>query len=263
MSHGTPYYQLGTPPVTGMGLGITGEQLDAQLTGPVAALVFDDAGVKDLTGLLDGLADTEFSRDNLDLLLANNDAPENWRVGEALAEHHLNEHHDCYFPWPDGRDERKQGSSLPGADLVGFQHDGNQERFVFGEVKSSSHANHPPGPTYGPHGLKQQMEDLRNRREIRDGLVRYLGHRASNASWLSRFQAAAKAYLKDTCDVRLFGILVRDVAPHPDDLRARVNALAENCPSVMTIILLALYLPPGSISRLSIQASSRTQGGSA
>jgi hypothetical protein len=264
MSHSTIHYQLGTPPVTGLGLGITKEQLDAQLTGPVAAVVFDDAGANDLTGLLDGLADTEFSRDNLDALLTNNDAPEDWRVGEALAEHHLNEHHGCYFPWPDGRDERKRGSSLPGADLVGFQHDGSQERFVFGEVKTSSHANYPPGATYGTHGLKQQMEDLRNRREIRDGLVRYLGHRASNASWLSRFQAAVAGYLKDTCDVRLFGILVRDVAPHLDDLRVRVKTLADNCPSAMTIILIALYLPPGSISELSVKTtSSRTQGGNA
>jgi len=258
------HYTLGTPPVTGIGLGVSTEQLEEQLAGPVAALVFDDAGARDLGGLLDGLAETEFSRENLDALLADGATPEDWRVGEALAESHLSEGHNCFFPWPDGRDERKRGSSLPGADLVGFQHSGGRERFVFGEVKTSSHAAYPPGAVYGRHGLKQQMEDLRNRRDVRDGLVRYLGHRAHNAAWRGRFQAAAAVYLNDTCEVRLFGILVRDVSPHADDLRVRVNTLADGCPGTMVIGLIALYLPAGSISNLSTKVvASRQQGGDA
>jgi hypothetical protein len=260
----TRHYQLGSAPVTGIGLGVSAGQLKKQLAGPVAALVFDDAGVREFGELLDGLADTEFSRENLNALLADAPAPENWRVGEALAEHHLNECHGCFFPWPDGRDERKRGSSLPGADLVGFQNDGGQERFVFGEVKTSSHASYPPGAIHGRHGLKQQMEDLRNRREIRDGLLRYLGHRAGTAAWRERYRAAATVYLKDTCAVRLFGILVRDVAPHEDDLRARVSALAAGCPGAMAIGLIAIYLPSGSIANLSASvAASRPCGGGA
>ena len=259
-----PHYQLGSAPVTGMGIGLPVDQLDQQLAGPVAALVFDDEGVRDLGELLDGLADTEFSRENLDALLADASAPEGWRVGEALAEHHLSVDHDCFFPWPDGRDERKRGSSLPGADLVGFQNTDGRERFVFGEVKTSSHASYPPGATYGRHGLKQQMEDLRNCRDIRDGLVRYLGHRASGADWCARYQAAVAVYLNDTCEVRLFGMLVRDVAPHEDDLRVRVNALADGCPDAMAIGLIAIYLPPGSIANLSAKVvASRQHGGDA
>jgi hypothetical protein len=247
--------------VTGVGLGVSAEQLEQQLAGPVAALVFDDVGIRNLEDLLDSLADTEFSRKNLDALLADAPAPEDWRVGEALAEHHLNEYHACFFPWPDGRDERKRGSSLPGADLVGFQNEGGHERFVFGEVKTSSHASYPPGAVYGRHGLKQQMEDLRNRCEIRDGLVRYLGHRAAKAVWRKRYQAAAAVYLNDTCEVRLFGILVRDVIPHEDDLRTRVNTLAAECPDAMIISLIAIYLPPGSIANLSDKVvASRQQG---
>lgn len=256
------HYQLGSAPVVGVGLGISGKQLDQQLAGPVAALVFDDVGVRDIGALLDGLADTEFSRDNLDVLLAGASAPEDWRVGEALAEHHLSVDHGCFFPWPDGRDERKRGSSLPGADLVGFQRRNGHEHFVFGEVKTSSHASYPPGAVYGRHGLKQQMEDLRNRREIRDGLVRYLGHRADGAKWCARYQAAAKTYLNDTCEVCLFGILVRDVAPHEDDLRARVSALAAGCPAAMTIDLIAIYLPPASIAGLAAKVVASRQSGS-
>ena len=246
--------------MTGVGFGVSAEQLDQQLAGPVAALVFDDAGIRELGALLDGLADTEFSRNNLAALLTDAPAPEDWRVGEALAEHHLIEDHDCFFPWPDGRDERKRGSSLPGADLVGFQKEAGRERFVFGEVKTSSHANYPPGAVYGRHGLKQQMEDLRNHREIRDGLVRYLGHRAGGAIWGERFRAAAAVYLNDTCEVRLFGVLVRDVLPHEDDLRVRVSALADGCPDAMVIGLIAIYLPPGSIANLSAKVVASRQG---
>jgi len=258
----TPCYQLGAVPVTGIGLSMSAEQLDQQLSGSVAALVFDDVGIRDLCGLLNGLADTEFARDNLDALLAGAPVPENWRVGEALAEHHLNESHDCFFPWPDGRDERKCGSSLPGADLVGFQNSGGQERFVFGEVKTSSHASYPPGAVYGRHGLKQQMEGLRNCSGIRDDLVRYLGHRAGKADWRERYRTAAAVYLNNTCEVRLFGILVRDVPPHKDDLRVRVDKLAAGCPDAMAIRLIAIYLPSGSISKLSARVvAPRLQGG--
>jgi hypothetical protein len=105
------------------------------------------------------------------------------------------------------------------------------------------------------------MEDLRNCREIRDGLVRYLGHRAAKAVWRERYRAAAAVYLNDTCEVRLFGILVRDVPPHEDDLRVRVDTLATGCPEAMAIGLIAIYLPPGYIASLSVRVvASRKQG---
>mgnify|MGYP005846811287 CR=1 FL=1 len=256
------HYRIGTPPVTGAGIGVSPEQLEEKLTGEVAALVLDDVGTESLGELLDGLAETEFARQNLDSLLTDSSEPEPWRVGEALAEHHLSQHHGCLFPWPDGRDERKRGSSLPGADLVGFQCQGGCERFAFGEVKTSSEARYPPGAAYGRHGLKRQMEDLRDRREIRDGLVRYLGHRAHNAPWCSRFRAAVGTYLSDTCNVRLFGLLVRDVPPGQKDLQARVNSLSDECPPTTVIEMIALYLPFGSIARLSAGVvASRNKGG--
>jgi len=235
--------------------------LEEALTGPIPALVFDDAGTERMTVLLDGVADTAFARENLVSLLADAGEPEDWRVGEALAESYLTDNRGCFFPWPDGRDERKRGSSLPGADLVGFQSDGGRERFAFGEVKTSGENRYPPGSMYGRHGLKQQTEDLRDRLDIRDGLVRYLGHRAINAPWTARYRAACSVYLQDTCDVRIFGLLVRDVQPHADDLRARVSSLAAACPAPMVIELNALYLPAGTISTLSERVVAYRQRG--
>lgn len=247
------YYTLGMHPVTGAGIGVEASELDAALAGPVAAMVFDDVGRAEIATLLGGLADTDFARDNLEALLNDESEPEDWRVGEALAEYYLTENKSCYFPWPDGRDERKRGSSLPGADLVGFQRDGQIERFAFGEVKTSAERSYPPGAAYGRHGLKQQLEDLRDRQTIRDDLVKYLGHRAIRASWAARFRAAADTYLRDPQEVRIFGLLVRDVAPNEDDIRARVTALDRSCPGSTVIELCGLYLPHGSIAKLGTQ----------
>jgi hypothetical protein len=213
--------------------------------------------------LLEGLSDTQFSKDNVETLLADVGTPEDWRVGEALAERYLAENHNCFFPWPDGRDQRKRGSSLPGADLVGFHLTDEQVRFAFGEVKTSSHATNPPSAVYGRHGLKQQMEDLRDQRGVRDDLVLYLGFRGHGATWLGPYRAAVRAYLNDTCDVRLFGLLVRDVPPHQDDLRARVDSLAKGCPGAMVIELTALYLPAGAIATLASKLVASRQPGDA
>lgn len=259
----TIHYTLGTHPVTGTGLEVSDEQLDEALSGSVSEIVFDDAGKEAVAHLLDGLAETEFAQENLDTLLSSPHPPEDWRVGEALAESYLSASQDCFFPWPDSRDERKRGSSLPGADLVGFQQESDGDRFAFGEVKTSSEASYPPGAAYGRHGLKKQIEDLRDSQEIRNGLVLYLGHRAENTHWQDRFRSAAARYLRNTCDVRIFGILVRDVLPHEDDLRTRVQALLPDCPDQMVIKLIAIYLPQNSIATLSERVVSQRENGGA
>jgi len=262
MHTSTVHFTLGEPPVTGAGLGVSEGELNAALSGPIPAIVFDAPGSERIEALLAGLPETDFERENLQSLLTSDGEPENWRVGEAIAESFLTVNRGCQFPWPDGRDERKRGSSLPGADLVGFCGEGAAVRFVFGEVKTSSENAHPPGLVYGRHGLKQQLEDLREAERIREGLVKYLAHRATGAAWLSIFRSASAAYLRDTCDVRVFGILVRDVCPHEADLRARVARLARECPAAMTIELVAIYLPEERIATLGNQvAASRREGG--
>ncbi len=263
MRPSTTHYALGTHPVTGTGFGISEEQLTTALAGAVADIVYDDTGTDEVAALLDGLSDTNFTRVNLDAILTGSRPPEDWRVGEALAESYLVECKNCYFPWPDGRDERKPGSCLPGADLVGLHKEGETHRFAFGEVKTSGVATYPPGVVYGRHGLKQQLEDLRDCDNIRNRLVLYLGYRAVRADWKDRYRDACASYLRDTCNVRIFGLLIRDVAPNSDDLSARVNSLAQGCPAQMCIDLVAIYLPSGSIATLATRVAATRQSGGA
>ena len=231
------------------------------MDGRVAAVLFDDNGKADIEEILAGLAETDFEQAGLRRVLRDPDHLEDWRVGEAIAEAYLTDHRSCTFPWPDGRDERKSGSSLPGADLVGFGIDGDGDCFAFGEVKTSREERYPPGTMRGRTGLKKQLEDLRDRTAIRDDLVRYLGHRSGSAWWLARFRRAAKRYVGNPCDVQLYGVLVRDVEPHQDDLRARVDDLGAGCPEETRIGLLALYLPPESLEGIGDEMVARRTGG--
>ena len=259
---GTECYSLGSTPSIGSGRSWNDEELEEAINGEVSALVFDDTGRAEIEELLAGVAGTAFEQQQLAQALASPDSIEDWRVGEAIAETYLTEHRGCRFPWPDGRDERKSGSSLPGADLVGIQHEGDDSRFAFGEVKTSAEATYPPGALYGRTGLKQQLDDLRDKAEIRDDLFKYLGHRAKGAPWLEDFKAATKRYLNNKSDVQLFGVLVRDVVPNQEDLRVRVTKLARRCPQGTSIELLALYLPPQSVSTLATKALATRSGDS-
>ena len=231
------------------------------MDGRVAAVLFDDAGKADIEGILSGFAETEFELAGLRRVLQDPDRVEDWRVGEAIAEAYLTEHRSCRFPWPDGRDERKGGSSLPGADLVGFGNDRDGDCFAFGEVKTSREGRYPPGTMHGRTGLKRQLEDLRDRDAIRDDLVRYLAHRAGSASWRARFQRAVRRYLGNPSGVQLYGVLVRDVGPDADDLRVRVDALNAECPEGMSIELLALYLPQDRLDGIGAEIVARRAGG--
>ena len=258
---GETVYRMGDPPCSGMGLRWSDGELNAAMDDRVAAVLFDDEGKADIEEILAPLAETEFEQAGLRRVLQDPDHIEDWRVGEAIAEAYLTDHRSCTFPWPDGRDERKSGSSLPGADLVGFGIDGDGDCFAFGEVKTSREERYPPGTMRGRTGLKKQLEDLRDRNAIRDDLVRYLGHRAGSVSWLAQFQRAAKRYIGNPCDVRLYGVLVRDVEPHQDDLRARVDDLDAGCPEGTRIELLALYLPRESLKDIGDEMVALRTGG--
>lgn len=244
------HYNLSYPSVLGQGLSISEESLNDLISGPITDLVFDSEGNDIIANLLTGVADTEFEKQKLQSILQTESIPEDWRVGEAIAEHYFTEEKECLFPWPDGRDERKRNSSLPGADLVGFKKDDESSLFAFGEVKTSADNNYPPNVSYGRHGIKQQLEDLRDNEEIRDDLVKYLGHRASNSNWQELYITASSRYLKDSCDVYVFGSFIRDVNPDEADIKVRVEKLSQACPNSMSIEFIAIYLPPNSISDL-------------
>ena len=260
---GEEVYVHGAAPCVGRGLTWSDDDLDAAISNSVAAVVFDDEGAADISDLLTGVAETDFEQHELARVLSGVGNVEDWRVGEAIAETYLTDHRDCSFPWPDGRDARKRTASLPGADLVGFQMNKDGDRFAFGEVKTSGEERHPPQAMYGRTGLKQQLEDLRDRCDIRDDLMKYLGYRAKAAPWKERYQAASKRYLANSSDVHLFGILIRDVQPHIDDVKARVANLTNDCPEGTAIELIAIYLPKGTIEDLGARALATQEGASA
>ena len=253
-------YTLGTSPVNGCGFSWATDELNAALEGAISEVVFDDSGKADISALLSGVAETDFEKSQVERILASTKLPEDWRVGEALAESYLVHQRDCFFPWPDGRDERKTGSSLPGADLVGFQKEGNEDFFAFGEVKTSAERSYPPGAIYGRTGLKRQLEDIKDSTKIKDDLIKYLGYRASTSAWESQYKEAARKYIRSKTNIHVFGFLVRDVEPHQDDLRVRVNKLAKDAHTDMKIELLAVYLPAGSISTLSSKIMTYRKG---
>lgn len=142
------------------------------------------------------------------------------------------------------------GSSLPGAELVGFCLDDSGECFVFGEVKTSSDPKQPPRVMHGSDGLVRQLRNLRDRKATRDMLVLYLARRAPDAPSCARFQSALKRYCRDNLDVRLFGCLIRDVEPSVSDVQAAADKLATGRPQPGLIELLAIYLPKNRISSL-------------
>jgi hypothetical protein len=117
-------------------------------------------------------------------------------------------------------------------------------------VKTSTDDDVPPNVTYGRHGLKQQLEDLRDSKATRDILFLYLGFRAKGAPWAPTYQHAARRYLADSSDIAIFGILIRDTTPADGDLKARAKALAGACPASTVIHLLAIYLPANGIGTL-------------
>ena len=117
---GAVAYGMGAPPCSGIGLRWSGDDFDAAIDGRVVSVLFDDEGKANIEEILAGLAETDFAQDGLRRVLEDPDQIEDWRVGEAIAEAYLTDHRSCSFPWPDGRDERKTGSCLPDADLVGF-----------------------------------------------------------------------------------------------------------------------------------------------
>lgn len=245
-------YSIDTPPVIALGLSYDDGQVGEILAGPVKDILKDTAGNEEMQALLGSVVSTEFEQERLRELLAEETVPNNWRVGEAIAEAFVADKGDCVFPWPTGRDLKNPNASPAGCDLTGFQqlHDAELPyRFAFGEIKTSEEKRSPPGVVTD---LGRQLHGLRDNRKVKDALCRYLCHHAARADWESMFKSAAKRYLSsNTTDVAVYGVLVRDIAPNTSDISGRARALAANCPAQTDIEMYALYLPFNAISTLS------------
>ena len=201
-----------------------GEQLNGFLQGPVAARLNDAEGSVALTEHLRGLGLTGMGQ-------------------EALAAV-LEAHHDVVLPWNSERDKRNPFASLPGADIVGFQRDGDSHCLALGEVKCSSEAKWPPQVMSGRSGMIHQLDTLASNLSTICQLLKWLLPRVKNTAHEAAFDAACTRYFNSgNRDLALFGILVRDREAREEDLQARGRALAGRLRTPTRCCLIALYLP--------------------
>lgn len=257
ISAGTEVFRIGSLPVVARGLVISREDFEVALTKRLVPILWDDSGREMLGDFLSRLGSTSFETGAIKSALSMAPPLKDWQVGEAVAQAHLIDHEECEFPWPIGRDLRNPNASASGADLVGFQNHDKSVRFAFGEVKTSAEGKYPPNVVFGRSGLTAQVETLRDNVEVKNQLALiYLGFRAIGSAWKRKYEEATKRFLKDATDVSLFGFLIRDVEPNEKDWKTRWEALAKSCPTSTSILLCAIYLPPGAIATLAIDALS-------
>ena len=223
-----------------------GAELTAFMQGPVAARLHDTEGGDALYEQLRGLSLTGMGQETLEAVLAA-EVPEtrDWAAGEALAEAVLEAHHEVELPWNNERDKRNPFASLPGADIVGFQRDGDSHRLALGEVKCSSEAQWPPQVMSGRSGgLGHQIDNLATNLGTIHQLLCWLLPRVKGTEYEAASNAACTRYLNSgRRDLALFGILVRDQEPREADLKVRGGKLASSLTAPTRCCLIALYLP--------------------
>lgn len=222
-----------------------GDELSVFLRGPVAARLNDAEGGKALADHLHGLSLTGMGQAALEEVLAA-EVPEtrDWAAGEALAEAVLEVQHDVVLPWNTERDKRNPFASLPGADIVGFQRDGDSHRLALGEVKCSSEMKSPPQVMTGRSGMAHQLDTLANNLGTICQLLKWLLPRVKHTTHEPTFNTACIRYFNSgRRDLALFGILVRDQEARESDLQARGHQLAERLQVPTRCRLIALYLP--------------------
>ncbi len=222
------------------------EELIEFLQGPVASRLNDEEGEQAFTEHLYSLSLTGMGQKTLEEILETKGSEmRNWAVGEALAEAVLERDYNVIFPWNMVRDKRNPNASLPGADIVGFQKQGNSFRLALGEVKSSSESKSPPQVMYNSKsGMVHQLEKLTEHNEIIDQLMKWLLHRVKKTEYELAFNIACVRYFDSGLrDLVLFGVLVRDQKPRESDLKIQGSQLASSLEEPTHCHLIALYLP--------------------
>ena len=152
-----------------------GSGFNTFMTGDVASRLHDEEGSTEFEAHLRGLVNTEFARYNLNVILAAKVPEEHdWAVGEAIAEAYLRCEYEITWPWNMERDKRNPNASLPGADLVGFEIEGDDARLALGEVKTSTDVNTPPGVMNGRSGMIHQIDNLASNLSLICQLLKWL-----------------------------------------------------------------------------------------
>ena len=195
---------------------------------------------------LRGLATTGMETEFVERLLNAVPESKSWEIGEAFAECALGDESCCevHWPWNSVRDRRTPRASLPGADLVGFYRKNDTILLLFGEVKTSSDRNSPPGVMNGGSGMTWQLEQSATRLEIQHSLLKWLYERCGSRPCRDLYEKAVARYLSsEGKDLLLVGVLVRDTDSRESDLEARAKDLVTALPEPTRIELIAWYLP--------------------
>ena len=163
-----------------------------------------------------------------------------------MAEAYLEDQEGVVFPWNAKRDFRNPNASLPGADIVGIVGEDSESIFAFGECKKSWQKKYPPNVMTNKDGMRKQLSSLVNEHKKRSALIKWLFYRTVNTPFGDKYTAASKNYYHSrNINYVLYGVLIRDTKPVPNDLSGtgiKINAilaLPTRCK------LKALYLPWG------------------
>lgn len=215
------------------------------MSNDVSARLNDAENLAAFEAHLRGLATTGFARNSLnDILSARTPEERDWAAGEATAEAYLSRSHNITWPWNMERDKRTPKASLPGADLVGFEVDGESVRLALGEVKTSSDTATPPNVMSGRSGMTHQIDNLARDLSLLAQLLKWLLPRCKGTVHESSFNTAISLLLDSgNKAIALFGVLVRDTQPNELDLRARGQTLAGVLQHPTTCHLISIYLP--------------------
>lgn len=219
-------------------------QFNRYLQDVVSPRVTDSAS--SFKSALSGLATTDMETEFVSRLLNAAPEPKNWEIGEALAECLLRDDpgREVHWPWNAVRDRRTPRASLPGADLVGFQCEGDVVLLLFGEVKTSADKNTPPNVMYGGSGMVWQLERSATQLDVQHALLQWLYARCGTDLHRQLYEKAVARYLSSGGkDLLLIGVLIRDTVPNELDLKARGEALAAALSAPTRIELMAWYLP--------------------
>lgn len=187
---------------------------------------------------------TGFCADNFVEIFKNREILNEWRIGELVAECTLEDKFKVRFYYNTSRDAKNLRSNLTGADLVGFCDIDNEVCFLFGEVKTSSDPNTPPQVLYGKSGMIKQLESLKDCKQKRNDLVKWIASKATilEGRFKDEYGNAMRTYINSNFSkVHLVGVLVRDTEPNDRDIKSRAFALDKNIPQHMSLKLISLY----------------------
>src|SRR4051794_32252090 len=99
ISAGTERYRADIPPVEARGISYSDPELDDALSSEVSDIVHDLTGRELLAEIIEGIEGTGFDDSQIRSFVNPDLLPEDWRVGEALAQAFLTAHRACSFPW--------------------------------------------------------------------------------------------------------------------------------------------------------------------